>query len=79
MEELYGPWGARVAERRAELGISQRKLAEKVGVSQSAINHLERGRSSPSDGLRMRLAGVLRCRVEQLFPYPEVTTRGEPK
>lgn len=37
------PIGARMEQRRKELGLSQRRLATLVGVSQGAINQLALG------------------------------------
>jgi transcriptional regulator with XRE-family HTH domain len=37
--------GKRIAERRAELNISQTELAKKVGCSQSALSDLENGKA----------------------------------
>jgi DNA-binding XRE family transcriptional regulator len=49
--ERYGQWplpdlvlfGARVRRGRLQTGMSQRRLADRAGVSQSAISRLERG------------------------------------
>ena len=50
-----------VAERRQELGLSQRELAELVGTTQSAIARLERGGRPPRIDTLLRIADALEC------------------
>jgi predicted transcriptional regulator len=50
-----------VADRRQELGLSQRKLAELVGTTQSAIARLERGGRPPRIDTLLRIADALDC------------------
>ena len=50
-----------VAERRQELGLSQRELAELVGTTQSAIARLERGGRPPRIDTLLRIAEALDC------------------
>ena len=50
-----------VAERRQELGLSQRELAELVGTTQSAIARLERGGRPPRIDTLLRIADALNC------------------
>ncbi|MEO0438583.1 MAG: helix-turn-helix transcriptional regulator [Pseudomonadota bacterium] len=52
--------GKRVEERLEELGISQEQLAEKTGVTQSAISALIK-RDSKSSRSLFKLASALRC------------------
>ena len=42
--ELYRRLGQAVAERRTELGLTQREVAEKLGLSRASIANLETGR-----------------------------------
>jgi len=51
----------KVAERRQELGYSQRELAELVGTTQSAIARLERGGRPPRIDTLLRIADALEC------------------
>jgi transcriptional regulator with XRE-family HTH domain len=51
----------RVAERRAEMGLSQRELAEMVGTTQSAIARLERGGRPPRIDTLLNIADALDC------------------
>jgi len=61
---------------REAAGLSQRALAERVGVSRQAIVAIEAGRQSPQTTLALHLARELKCRVEDLFalpPAPDLT------
>jgi transcriptional regulator with XRE-family HTH domain len=51
----------RVAERRQELGLSQRELAELTGTTQSAIARLEAGGRPPRIDTLLRIADALDC------------------
>jgi predicted transcriptional regulator len=51
----------KVAERRTEMGLSQRELAELVGTTQSAIARLERGGRPPRIDTLLRIADALDC------------------
>ena len=52
---------------RADAGLTQAELAEKVGVSRKTINTVENGVFVPSTVLSLKLAAVLDVRVERLF------------
>ncbi len=68
--------GERVAERRSELRLSQRELAELCATTQSAIARLEGGRRAPRIDTLLRIADALDSElVLQLRPR---TTREEP-
>lgn len=53
--------------RRAK-GISVTTLARKVGVSKETIHSIELEKHKLSLGLAYKIAGVLKCRVEEVFP-----------
>lgn len=53
--------------RRAQAGLSQTALAERVGISRQALSAIESGRSTPSTLVALRLAAALGCSVEALF------------
>lgn len=61
----------RVREQRERLSMSQRELAERVGVSRQALHAIESGGSVPSVVLAQRLALQLASTVESLFPLAE--------
>ena len=48
-----------IKEKRERLGISQKELAEKVGISQSFLCDIEQGRSKPSIDTAVKLADAL--------------------
>ena len=59
----------KVAERRAEMGLSQRELAELVGTTQSAIARLERGGRPPRIDTLLKIAEALDCELSvELIP-----------
>lgn len=53
--------------RRREHGIRQADLAKKVGVSQSLISHVERGRRRLSRRQVQRVAKILDCSATELL------------
>jgi predicted transcriptional regulator len=66
---LFAQIAGRVAERRAELGLSQRELAALCGTTQSAIARLERGGRPPRIDTLLRIAEALECElVVELVP-----------
>jgi putative molybdopterin biosynthesis protein len=56
-----------VRKRRQLLGLSQKQLAELVGVTRQFICAVEAGQYSPATSVSLRLAAVLNSRVEDLF------------
>jgi len=57
----------RLKDRRAELGLTQAQLAERVGVTRKTVNTVENGVFVPSTILALKLAEALDLSVEQLF------------
>jgi putative transcriptional regulator len=57
----------RIKDRRAELGLTQAELAEKVGVTRKTVNTVENNVFTPSATLAIKLARALGVSVEQLF------------
>jgi predicted transcriptional regulator len=53
----------KVAERRLEMNLSQRELAERCGTTQSAIARLERGGRPPRIDTLLRIAEALECEL----------------
>ena len=59
----------RVTERRMEMRMSQRELAERVGTTQSAIARLERGGRPPRIDTLLGIAEALDCELSvELIP-----------
>lgn len=56
-----------IKERREELDLSQKELAEKVGISQSFLCDIEQGRSKPSIDTALKIAEALNIRDVKFF------------
>lgn len=56
-----------IIRARADNGISQKELAEKIGTKQSVISRLESGRSNPSVAFLKKLAQALNSHLEIKF------------
>lgn len=48
-----------IKERREQLGMSQKELSERAGISQSFLCDLEMGRCKPSIDTAVKLAQIL--------------------
>ena len=58
---------SRIKERREELEMSRQELADKIGVTPSAIANYENGVSSPKIELLYKLFDVLECDANYLY------------
>lgn len=58
---------SRIKERREELKMSRQELADKIGVTPSAIANYENGVSSPKIELLYKLFDVLQCDANYLY------------
>lgn len=56
-----------VRHHRQRCGWSQAELAERAGISRTAVSAIEMGRLVPSVAAALRLAAALECTVEDLF------------
>lgn len=63
-------WGARVRQRRTDLGLTQGQLADLVGVPFQTISKVENGGIVCRDYLKAALALRLAVEVDDLFPWP---------
>ena len=54
---------AQLAERRRQLGLTQRDVAERMGTTQSAVSDLEAGRTDPRWSTVQRYAAAIGARV----------------
>lgn len=61
----------RIGDMRYDCGISQKKLADAVGVSRQTINSIERHVCEPSLSLALKLARYFNMPVEMLFELNE--------
>lgn len=65
----------KVAEFRKAAGMSQAELAEKVGVTQGFISHIEANTRKPTLGLLQRLADALGVAPQDLLDEKRPTSR----
>ena len=56
-----------IKERREQLGISQKELADACGITQSHLCDIEQGRNKPSIDVAVRIARVLKVRSIKFF------------
>lgn len=57
----------RIRVARAEVRMTQQRLADEAGVSRQTINAIESGRFVPSTVLALKIARIFSCPVEELF------------
>ncbi|HEX9019992.1 MAG TPA: helix-turn-helix transcriptional regulator [Nitrospirota bacterium] len=63
--------GERIKEKRDAFGLNQKELAEKVGVSPSAINQYEAGSKNPSTDILKAIAIALETETDYLLGIKE--------
>lgn len=61
----------RIKEMRVRAGLTQEKLSQELGVTQSAVAKWETGESSPLSEKLPDLARVLGCTIGELFDEPK--------
>lgn len=59
--------GEKIRQLRERAGLSQKQLAEALGLDQSSVSLWERGITAPTVGTIYRLASVLGCHPGDLF------------
>jgi transcriptional regulator with XRE-family HTH domain len=62
-------------QERKKLGLSQKKAAKKIGISQSMLAMIESGDRSGSDETKKKIAKFYKTTVGILFFNDEVTKR----
>lgn len=65
----------RVREQRATKGLTQAGLAERAGISRSAVTAIEAERLIPSVAAALALAEALGCTVEELFGQSSIRSQ----
>lgn len=71
--------GARIAERRQALGLSQAALAQRLGVSFQQLQKYEAGQNRVSASRLHRLSAALGCGVQAFFPPVDPTDPEPPE
>lgn len=59
--------GSKIRELRLKRGITQEILAQRIGVTPSAVGNYEREISFPKEAVLMRLFGALECSPNELL------------
>jgi transcriptional regulator with XRE-family HTH domain len=72
-------FGAHLRELRVARDLSQAQLAERARSSKVFISNLERGLTTPSLGMLLRLAEALECRPSELINIFDDAPRISPK
>jgi transcriptional regulator with XRE-family HTH domain len=67
--------GARIVRARERLGISQRTLAGKAGLSQSTLSRIESGERTPKMSEIILVADALGCSVSEISEHSAVRDR----
>lgn len=52
---------------REKAGLTQREVAEKIGVDQSAVSFWETGKTAPRAALLKKLSELYGCTVDELL------------
>lgn len=52
---------------REKIGLTQKEVAEKMGVDQSAVSFWETGKTAPRAAMLVKLAGLYCCSVDELL------------
>lgn len=58
---------SKLEQLRKNKGISQKMLAETLGVDQSTVSLWEKGKTFPRPAVAMRLAKALGCTIEDIY------------
>ncbi len=58
---------SKLKERREALGLTQRQVAEKIGVKYQVYQRYEKGVREPSISMALRLAKALNATAEELY------------
>lgn len=54
--------------KRLDLDITQAEVAKRTKIVYSTISMFERGHVQPSEKQKQKLAKVLKCSIDELFP-----------
>ncbi|MBQ7759933.1 MAG: helix-turn-helix transcriptional regulator, partial [Acidaminococcaceae bacterium] len=68
-EEKFKLLGRRVKFLRLDKGISQTKMAERIGLSQTNLSNMESGRTAITIQNLFKMREVLDCKMADFFVY----------
>ncbi|MBE3586531.1 MAG: helix-turn-helix transcriptional regulator [Thermoanaerobacter sp.] len=71
--------GKRIKELREQLGLTQEELAEKVGISRSALANYESGLREPKGDILVRFANALNTTTDYLLGKTSRTDKPDPE
>lgn len=54
-------------DRRKELGLTQKDMAEKLGIARATYTNIELGRKDPSLRLALKIKEILKCSDDRIF------------
>ena len=60
--------GKRIKEERSKKKMSQKELADKIGVQNSTLSQYEHGKSEPNQEILFKIASALGINVSDLIP-----------
>lgn len=61
------PIGTKIKKLRERAGLTREELAQRIGVTASAVGNYESDRSHPKEEVMYRLFGALNCEPNELF------------
>jgi len=64
--------GARIAEIRAQKGMSQEYLAGEMGISSKYLSSIERGLENPTLNIFITLSETLNVDLEEIFRFLQI-------
>jgi len=67
--------GKRIGEIRKREGLSQEKLAERVGISAQYVSNIERGKENPTLDLLLGLADALKVSLAEMCDFEDMDQR----
>ena len=73
MEDKYSLyWGEKncmnvIEEKRIKLGLTQKQLAEMLGVERTTVSKWETGKSIPRKEKLLALEKILECSIEDIY------------
>ena len=70
--------GNYIAEKRKQLGMTQKQLAEQVGLTDKAVSKWERGKSVPDSAMIADLCGILHISVNEFLSGEDIGEESYP-